>query len=75
MVSCKILGSRLRTYRQLAQWTQAQVADQLGVTRSAVAQWENGLVWPTVPMLEKISTLFHVPIPTLLENLEELPSE
>jgi transcriptional regulator with XRE-family HTH domain len=73
MVSCKILGSRLRTHRQTAHWTQAQMAERLGVTRSAVAQWENGLVWPTVPMLEKISTLFHIPISTLLTDLEELP--
>jgi transcriptional regulator with XRE-family HTH domain len=49
------------------------MAERLGVTRSAVAQWENGLVWPTVPMLEKISTLFHIPISTLLTDLEELP--
>jgi transcriptional regulator with XRE-family HTH domain len=43
------LGAKMRSARLLAKKTQDQVADQLGITKGAVSQWENDL---TVPELE-----------------------
>lgn len=44
-----LLGSKMRVARKLAGKTQQQVADDLGVTKGAVSQWENG---QTIPEME-----------------------
>lgn len=38
------LGNRLRHAREHAKLTQAQLADRVGVTSSAISQWETGAV-------------------------------
>jgi transcriptional regulator with XRE-family HTH domain len=35
------IGSRIRQLREARGWTQAQFAKRVGVTKSAVSQWEN----------------------------------
>lgn len=37
-----VLGARIRAHRLNNQMTQAQLADQLGVTQQTVARWEQG---------------------------------
>jgi transcriptional regulator with XRE-family HTH domain len=37
-----VLAARIRAYRLHNQMTQAQLADQLGVTQQSVARWEQG---------------------------------
>ena len=36
------IGARIRTAREEQGWTQDQLAEAVGVSRSAVAQWETG---------------------------------
>lgn len=36
------MGDRIRTLRKSKGWTQQKLADELGVTREAVSQWESG---------------------------------
>lgn len=36
------MGERIRQLRRAKQWTQQDLADRVGVSRAAVAQWESG---------------------------------
>lgn len=49
-----ILAVRIQAYRKYARLTQDEVAQKTETTRSTVAQWENGLIVPTLAQLEKI---------------------
>lgn len=61
------LADALREQRNLHKLTQAQLADRLGVTQSAVAQWEAGTVTPTVARLRAIAHALEVPTADLFE--------
>lgn len=39
-VPMETMGQRIKRLRESRQWTQGQLADQVGVTVSAVSQWE-----------------------------------
>ena len=53
----------MQTIRQLREaqgWSQVDLAYRLGVTPSAVYNWERGKHEPTVTMLRKMARLFSV---------------
>lgn len=54
--------------RKAAGLTQAKVAEALGVTDSAVNQWEKGKTFPKTELLPKIATLYGCSIDELLKN-------
>ena len=54
------------TCRKRAGLTQTDVAKALGVTVSAVCQWENGLTTPTGKRLPEIAKLYGCTIDELL---------
>lgn len=53
----------LRSKRGLSQ---AELADQIGVTNKAVSKWETGKSKPTTNTLRKLALFFHVPVERLL---------
>lgn len=54
---------QLRTDRNL---TQMQLAEALGITRSAVTQWESGWSQPRMGMVEQLARFFNVPVSTII---------
>ena len=52
------LGQRLTTLRKAAKLTQEEVAEKLGVTQSAVSQWETGLAAPSASLLPALLDLY-----------------
>ncbi|MCM1233809.1 MAG: helix-turn-helix domain-containing protein [Ruminococcus flavefaciens] len=48
------LATRIQTCRKVIRLTQEEFAKKTETTRSTVAQWENGLIVPTLAQLEKI---------------------
>lgn len=54
------ISVRIKDARKLKKLTQAQVAEELGVTTSAVSQWEQGATEPSISNLEKLSRLLDV---------------
>lgn len=64
------LASALKEQRNRHGLTQAQLADRLGVTQSAVAQWEAGSVTPTVARLRAIAHTLEVPTAELVELVQ-----
>lgn len=49
------IGSRIKSARLKAGFTQKSFAEALGVTQSAVAKYENGHIKVTADIIEKIS--------------------
>lgn len=54
-------AERIRMARRQMGWSQQQLAEQLGVRRSAVANWEaSGGAHPSSANLERLANLLHV---------------
>ena len=61
-----MVGERIRSLRDKAGFSQAELARKLGVTRSSVNAWESGLSAPTSLYLVELAKLFHVSTDYLL---------
>ena len=59
-------GNRLKTLRIKKKLTQQQLADLLGLTKSVISAYENGLRYPAYDVLIKISRIFKVSTDYLL---------
>ena len=58
----KRMKNRLKVLRADRDWTQANLADQLRVTRQTVNAIEKGKYDPSLPLAFKIATVFGMPI-------------
>lgn len=61
----------LKYFREKANLTQAQLADKIGISRSALAMWETGKTEPDISTLNRISDILNVPVNHLLINVTE----
>lgn len=59
-------GNRLKTLRIKKKLTQQQPADLLGLTKSVISAYENGLRYPAYDVLIKIARIFKVSTDFLL---------
>lgn len=57
---------RIKDLRVSAGMTQRELADKLGISNAAVAQWETGDNRPTVTNLERMADIFGVTIDYIL---------
>ena len=57
--------------RKKAGLTQQQVADELGISDSAVNQWEKGKTFPKTEFLPRLAKLFGCTVDDLLKEAEE----
>ncbi|MGC4130607.1 MAG: helix-turn-helix transcriptional regulator [Bergeyella sp.] len=62
------LGVKLRRYRTERNWSQAEVAERLGVSQPAYHLWETDQAKPTTENLLKISDVYGVDLFSLLES-------
>ena len=60
------LAERIREARRRQGWTQEQLADAVGVTRSAVAQWETGRSGQLTANLSRISKVLETSLAKLV---------
>ena len=60
------IGDRLRTARRDRGLTQDQLADQIGVSRSAVAQWETGRAGQVTGNLSRIAEVLDTNVEFLM---------
>jgi putative transcriptional regulator len=56
------MKNRLKVLRVDRDWTQANLADQLHVTRQTINAIEKGKYDPSLPLAFKIAALFGLPI-------------
>ncbi|MFR5336677.1 MAG: helix-turn-helix domain-containing protein [Blautia producta] len=59
-------GSNLKTLRLREGWTQAQLAQKLGITKSVISAYETGLRLPSYDILIHIAKIFKVSTDYLL---------
>lgn len=60
------LATNIKYYRNRNEWTQQQLADNLNISRSVIAKWENGDVTPDLHSIVKLSKMFRQSIDHLV---------
>ena len=60
------MKNRLKVLRADRDWTQADLADRLHVTRQTINAIEKGKYDPSLPLAFKIAALFGLPIEDIL---------
>ena len=61
----------IRQARKAAGLTQVQLAELLGVTQGAVAQWENGQTHPSFGVLKPLAAVLGLTLEQLIEGDED----
>ena len=72
MVNKIHFGKRIAVLRRKEAWSQADLADKLGVTSQAVSKWECGNAIPDINILLELSHLYKVTINEMLEDIDML---
>ncbi len=65
------MQNQIRVLRTERQWSQAQLAERLGVSRQTINALEAGKYDPSLPLALKIARLFNIPIEAIF-SLEEV---
>jgi len=66
-----ILGENIQTFRRKNGWSQAALAERLGVTPQAVSKWEHAKTAPDLSLLPKIASVFGCRIDDLFASQEK----
>jgi putative transcriptional regulator len=67
--------NRLKVLRAERNWSQADLAERLGVSRQSVNAIETGKFDPSLPLAFRIARLFQSPIEVIFNNDEsEIPT-
>lgn len=61
------MKNRIKVLRAERDWSQAELADQLGIARQTVVALEAGKYAPSLPLAFKISKLFLRPVEEIFE--------
>jgi transcriptional regulator with XRE-family HTH domain len=67
-----IFGEKLKNERKKKGWSQEELSEKLFVSRQSVSKWENGMNYPSIEVIIKLSDLFEITIDELLRSDEEL---
>ena len=59
----------IKKFRKEKNWTQAQLAEHLNVTQSAVGMWESGVRKPDIITLKKLAQIFNCTTDDLLKDI------
>ncbi|HLQ97088.1 MAG TPA: helix-turn-helix transcriptional regulator [Candidatus Dormibacteraeota bacterium] len=62
------ISHNIRFFREQNKWTQKELAEQLKVSRSVIAKWENNHVIPDISSLLKLCTIFNTSLDHLVGN-------
>ena len=69
------MKNRLRVLRAEAAWTQADLAERLGVSRQAVNALETEKHDPSLDLAYRISALFSQPVEAIFTNPHRAPTK
>ena len=62
------MNNRLKVLRAERDWSQAQLAEHLGVSRQTVNALETGRYDPSLPLAFKIARVFRQPIESIFSD-------
>lgn len=65
------IARNLITLRQLHKYSQEDVAEQIGVSRQAVAKWESGETIPDIVNCDALAQLYNVELKDLIHHDQE----
>lgn len=68
-------GEKLKSLRQSRYLTQQKLADDLGISQSAVGSYETGFREPDFKMIQRIADYFNVPFSSLMPSENTLDDE
>lgn len=60
------ISNNIKRLRELKRMNQAQLAEKIGFSSHIISNWESGILRPDLKDLEKLSTIFNIPIEELL---------
>ena len=69
------IGEKIKAARLNAGLTQEKAADELGVTRQTISNWENGRSYPDIVSVVKMSDLYSVSLDRLLKEDTDMKSD
>ena len=64
------MNNKLKVLRAMHNWSQAELADRLDVSRQAVNAIETGKYDPSLPLAFKLARLFNMPIEEIFSDGE-----
>lgn len=67
-------AKKLKGLRETREWSQDELAKRLGISRSTIGNYEQGIREPDFETLEKIADVFNCPISYLMEDTPEAKS-
>jgi transcriptional regulator with XRE-family HTH domain len=70
-IAAKDIGERIRAVRRERRWTQDELAVAVGVSRSAVAQWETGRSGQLSANLSRIAAVLGTGVEFLLHGADK----
>ena len=65
------ISDNIKRFRTNRDWTQEQLAEKIGVTRSTVTQWETGWSKPRMGAVEKLAAVFGVSTSDMVTDRSE----
>ena len=65
------MNNKLKVLRAMRDWSQADLAERLNVSRQTVNALETGKYDPSLPLAFKIARLFQMPIEEIFEEEPE----
>lgn len=68
-----IIAQRIKHLRELKGWTQQELADRSGISRSYLGELERDVSQPTAVVLKRVADAFQVPIDIFFEDTRILP--
>lgn len=66
------IGKKLRNARTRSGFTQEKAAEEIGVARQTITNWENEKSYPDIVSVIRLSTLYSVSLDELLKGDEEM---
>lgn len=66
------IGSKLKSARNEAKFTQEEIAEKLGVSRQTISNWENSKSYPDIISVIKLSDIYSITLDALLKEDENM---
>lgn len=62
------LGKNLSKYRKINNFSQEELAFQVGVSRQTISKWEQDEVVPNINQVKKLSEIYHIDLDVLVDD-------
>ena len=66
------MNNRIRLLRAEKGWSQAELADRVGVSRNSINSVENGKFDPSLPLAFRIADAFDLPVEEVFDKTDAL---